>query len=160
MPTGHYPHPKFNQERKEKASIAMKLAYAEGRHAPTPPEHGKRIGKAWKKWAESNPEKFSEIRRAVGDKMKGRPQPPGLTGACTEHWKAKEWAFITPDNVLITGRNLNQLIRDNSHLFAPQDVIWKGSHCRASVGLNALYGKTSRSWKGWIIGHKPLKQSA
>jgi hypothetical protein len=54
---------------------------------------------------------------------------------------------------VISGRNLNQIIRENEHLFEADCVIWSGSKCRASKGLrNLIQGKhrSPTSWHGWV----------
>lgn len=73
------------------------------------------------------------------------------------HWKGKWWEFERHDGAHIEGRNLNELIRRNSDMFLPSDVVWRKSWCRASKGLgDLLSGRPNgpQSWKGWYAVSK------
>lgn len=95
------------------------------------------------------------VVRKEGDKM-----PPGPGAASAKHWKSKFWQLKSPSEELIEGANLNQIIRDNAHLFDPMDVVWKNARCNASHGIRHLFdikedgSLRNNSWKGWRIGDK------
>jgi hypothetical protein len=99
-------------------------------------------------------EKVLKNLNRTGIPMKGR------VAKSSNHHKAKFWQLKTPNGEIIQGNNLNQLIRDNSFLFLPKDVIWNGSRCNASNGIRHLFDITkngrvrNNSWKGWRIGDK------
>jgi len=90
--------------------------------------------------------------RKIGEARRGKENPPGPSAKGPDHWAAKNWRFRSPCGITIGGKNLNHLIRENSHLFDPADVAWKKSQCRAARGLASLFGNNGKhcSWKGWI----------
>lgn len=72
---------------------------------------------------------------------------------------AKKWKVTTPDNKIFIVRNLYQFVRDNKHLFLPDDVVFKrqggkrgtgGEYCNATSGLIYAASKRGRGrWKDW-----------
>ena len=105
-----------------------------------------------------NNEEMMETNRVNGINRIGTEMKTPLTAKCSTHHKAIYWAFKnTSSGATLKGKNLNQLIRDNLTAFKPDDVVWKGSRCRASKGLSSLTQinkKTGHpylaSWKGWF----------
>ena len=103
----------------------------------------------WKGWAVSEIEKVpSALRQPAPNYKKG-----------IEHNNAVKGVLKSPDGKLYTFCNVSQFVRDNLHLFEPEDVVWKKYRssntptCRALGGLLcvvALNGK-SPSWKGWTL---------
>lgn len=85
----------------------------------------------------------------------------GRRGANENHHRAKFYRFKSPKNVVIEGRNLALLIRNNEHLFDSIDLVMKARSakhpgsvsCNAHKQLSRLGGKAGKvcSWKGWII---------
>lgn len=81
----------------------------------------------------------------------------------------KSWNLTAPDGSRHNAYNLAHFVRENQHLFAPEDVTWKrrkakrgqgSTYCNATAGLsNVRQGKT-RAWKGWSItdGRAPLNR--
>ena len=87
--------------------------------------------------------------------------PPGPSAKGPDHWKAKYWIIKTPDNEIIHGWNLNELVRTHAELFDPADIVWRRSSCKAVKGLLRLFemkkdgsGPRTLSWKGWMIGDR------
>ena len=89
----------------------------------------------------------------------GKRKPPGKAEAGVGHWKSKFWVLISPEKKVVCGVNLNEIVRRNSHLFAPEDLRVSGSHTVASHGLVQLFGTIKgrngkryvlRHWKGWM----------
>lgn len=84
-----------------------------------------------------------------------------LAGKYETNIHACDWVLISPDGQVYRARNLYHFVRENKHLFAPKDVIWKrqsgkrgtgGEYCNATAGLlNIKSGKT-KGWKGWKLG--------
>jgi hypothetical protein len=99
-----------------------------------------------------NPEKMLEANRRIAEARIGTENPPGPSAKGPDHWAGKMWRFRAANGIILEGRNLNELIRQNSHLFDPADVVWKKSRCRASHGLTSLFANHGKScsWKGWI----------
>jgi hypothetical protein len=97
-------------------------------------------------------EKMREINKRIGIAQRGGENPPGPSAKGPEHWAGKMWRFRAANGIILEGRNLSHLIRENSHLFNPDDVVWKKSQCRAQKGLSMLYANHGKScsWKGWI----------
>ena len=75
------------------------------------------------------------------------------------HFMAKPWRLLSPQNVTYEFRNLLHFIRENEHLFNPEDVVWVlhtngSSRCNASTGLGSISPRLKNpngSWKGWRI---------
>lgn len=72
-----------------------------------------------------------------------------------EHPAAVDWFFRAPCGTLVQGTNLCQLIRDNTHLFAPKDTEWvrgkSGPTCNAYSNLARVKYGARKSWKGWRL---------
>jgi len=87
----------------------------------------------------------NETRKRISEKLIGHP-----VSKCAKYWELK-----SPDGIYYSIKNLNNFIREYSHLFNADDVRWSGSNCRASKGLRNLFalkkdGKPKVwSWKGW-----------
>lgn len=135
----------------ERTSKLMKEAYASGKRTC----HLTRDD-ALRACAARDMKKVREACRKTGKAKLGVPNPPGKSEAGPENWKAKEWAIRSPDGIILQGKNLNHIIRENAHLFSPSDVAWKKSQCLASKRISSLFltksdGKTpcALSWKGW-----------
>lgn len=171
-------------ETKEKLSKALKAKWASGTRKKNPPEtyekasashkrgyaEGSRVApgltpeQARERRAMYDREKMLEVNRRVGDMKFGVPNPPGPSAKGPGHWKARYWILKAPNQQIIQGWNLNELIRQNASLFLPDDVKWYGksnSRCRASKGLRQLFemkkdgsGPKVLSWKGWMIGDR------
>ena len=84
-----------------------------------------------------------------------------LAGKSESNIHAKEWVLIAPDGQVYRVRNLYNFVRENTHLFAPVDTIWKrrggkrgtgGEYCNATAGLANIKGGKAKSWKGWKLG--------
>lgn len=108
---------------------------------------------------QANKAKVFERNAATGKLIAGVPKPPGPTGKGPDHLKAIYWQLKSPNQQMIEGWNLNELVRTNAHLFQPADLVWKGSDCRATKGLRGLFEMRNgelfrRSWKGWAIGDR------
>ena len=160
---------------------SLKKKWASGTRKPTPPEayqksaqsikHGWEAGTRkprdpdeWKRTCAKGlaNRKYENIvianqilgRQREGHEMaqvttRGKPSR-GAKGV--NNWKAKWWGIERHDGVVIEGKNLNELIRQNAHLFAPEDVVWKKASCRASKGIRGLFeGRVNgpKVWKGW-----------
>ena len=77
---------------------------------------------------------------------------------------AKYWVLKSPNQQIVEGWNLNEIVRKNEHLFDKDDVSWFGesnNQCRAAKGLRGLFemkkdgsGPKNLSWKGWMIGDR------
>jgi hypothetical protein len=111
---------------------------------------------ALKALANRDMEKVREACRLTGKAKAGVPNPPGPSEAGPENCKAKYWAIRSPCGQVLRGRNLNDLIRNNAHLFDQNDIKWEKSSCKACKGIGRLFltrsdGRTpcARSWKGW-----------
>ena len=112
----------------------------------------------------ANPKAMLEANRRIAIERIGTPNPPGPSAASPDHWKALYWEVRSPDREIIKGWNLNDLVRTNSHLFKPEDLVWKSHSCKAVAGLRTLFQtyKTrkgerkfvSNCWKGWTAIHK------
>lgn len=140
-----------------KLSDSHKKAIAEGLRKAV--ERGWRPNKT--SWpvalAAITPEARQRRGVAAGKTMAGRPQRMDtVCGKHTNHKNAKEWKFYnTALGKTLEGRNLNQLVRDNSELFDPADLIWDTCGCNAVRCLRGLKNNKknpSSSWKGWMIG--------
>lgn len=85
-------------------------------------------------------------------------QASPIAGKSEKNIHAKWWKLTSPDNQIYVVRNLYHFIRQNTHLFAPADVIWKrkngkrgtgGEYCNATAGLSNIPAGRAKSWKGW-----------
>lgn len=92
-------------------------------------------------------------------KMKGKPQPmETVVGRHENNIHAKEWRFVNKSlGVVLEGKNLNRLVRDNEHLFDKKYLNWDKCGCTASRCLRGLTSKRTKStrprgsWNGWMI---------
>ena len=72
-----------------------------------------------------------------------------------EQISSKVYRLRSPANILFTGRNINEFVRSNPHLFAPEDLAPSRScprNCNASMGLRTLSPHRKHpigSWKFW-----------
>lgn len=76
-------------------------------------------------------------------------------GAKTNNVHAKQWHFVNKrQRLTIKGRNLNQLVRDNTEYFAYKDILvyHDTRQCNASTRLRLLSDKEEgANWKGWAV---------
>lgn len=171
----------MKQEIKEKISKALKAKWASGTRKPTPQEayakaseshkrgyvEGRRVApgmtpeQARERGAKRDKQKMIEINRRIGNEKIGVPNPPGPSAKSADHWKAKYWILKAPNQQIVQGWNLSELIRQYAHLFHPDDIVWEKSMCRASKGIRQLFemrkdgaGAKMHSWKGWMIGDR------
>ena len=172
----------MNPEIKERLSKALKDKWASGTRKQNPEGYGKKISEklkiahaegrmhkvtheaSMKGLAARNMENVRAAARRVAEQKVGVPNSPGPSAKGPDNWKAKYWILKAPTQKIIQGWNLNELIRQNTHLFDPDDVVWYGKskcQCRASKGLRYLFemkkdgsGPKAHSWKGWMIGDR------
>lgn len=94
-----------------------------------------------------------EVAKKIGDSNRGRINTSPKNGKFITHWKASRTLFRSPENKSILVVNISNFVRENQHMFSPEDLVWIRGGCRASKGLQALRKKgKSRvpgSWKGW-----------
>lgn len=73
---------------------------------------------------------------------------------------AISWTIVSPQGDVYSFTNLYNFIRQNSHLFADNDVMWKrtggkrgtgGEYCNASAGLQNIKSGKTKAWKGWTL---------
>jgi len=140
-----------------KASATHKAQYASGARKPP----GMTSEQAKERRALYDRDKMMEVNRKVADMKIGVPNPPGPSAASPDHWAAKYWILKAPTQEIIEGKNLNDLVRENAHLFDADDVVWCRHRCRATKGLRGLFemkkdgsGPKTLSWKGWMIGDR------
>jgi len=72
------------------------------------------------------------------------------------HQCALVWRIKSPDNQIYTFRNLMLFVRENGHLFDPNDAVAKLGQrcCNAVSGICSISPRAKRpkgSWKGWRI---------
>jgi hypothetical protein len=172
----------MDPESKEKLSKALKEKWASGTRKKNPEGYGKKISAklkiahaegrmhkvtheaSMKGLAARDMEKVRAAAKRVAAQKVGVPNPPGPSAKSPEHWKARYWILKAPNQKIIQGWNLNELIRQNAELFLPDDVKWYGKsncECRASKGIRRLFemkkdgsGPRVLSWKGWMIGDR------
>lgn len=101
-----------------------------------------------------NKERQVEGRRKTAAALVGREREKLNVAKSAFNSLAKYWRICSAEGGVLEGWNLAELIRQNSHLFAGDDLIWKKGQCRAYKGINNLKGGTTcGSWKGWrLIG--------
>lgn len=83
----------------------------------------------------------------------------GLAAKGPENIHAKWYSVKSANGLVLEGRNLSHLIRENSHLFSADDAKWRtnkwgsATDCKAMIGLRSLFRtgpRTPKSWKGWV----------
>lgn len=102
-------------------------------------------------------EKQLKVNQELGKKRVGIKMTTPLSAKGPDHHKSKYWIVRNESlGVTIQGLNLNDLVRNNSHLFDDADLNWKRYRCKATKGLRGLFeikkstGKpVALSWKGW-----------
>jgi hypothetical protein len=162
-------------------SASLKKKWASGTRKPTPPEAYLKSAQSNKRrWEEGtrkpiDPEvlkracakglaarKYENIvaaNRKMAKQREGKEQPRitkrGTVSRCAkgeQNARAIWWGVERHDGVVLEGKNLNELVRRNAHLFLPDDVVWKKANCRASKGIRGLFGgrvNGPKVWKGW-----------
>lgn len=72
--------------------------------------------------------------------------------------KAKTWVVLDPNNQQYEFTNLLHFVRQNPHLFEPNDVIWRKKAngvewCLAASGIGGLARQSNppTNWKGWKL---------
>jgi len=147
-----------SRETKEKMSTTWKRKRASGEgQRPFTREDIQKGLDALKTLTE---EQKKERAKAAGDTMRDVPQPmDGLTGKHEWNCHGKYWHFVNKGlGAELKGWNLNQLIRDNEHLFDKKYLNWGRSGCNAAICLRQLTSKKTEktrprnSWLGWVIG--------
>lgn len=138
-------------KHREAISRGMRRASEQGRLRP-PSEQAKMAMQL----AARQPEAVAKSAKTRSELLTGRPQRMDGRSAAAEHnSRSKTYTVLTPDRVHYTFTNLNHFVRENAHLFNPEDVIWKpplsNPWCRASRGLYSLFKETKPEsiWKGW-----------
>jgi len=144
-------------EAYQKAAESNKRRWREGTRKPRDPEELRRS--AAKGLANRKHENILSANQKSGRQREGK-EMPRITRRGTisraakgeHHTKAIWWGIERHDGVVLEGKNLNELIRRNAHLFAPEDVAWKKWKCRAATGIRHLFaGRVNgpKVWKGW-----------
>jgi hypothetical protein len=136
----------------EVTSAKMKEAYATGRMTYKPSKETRE-----KALTARDMNKVRAAVRITGLAHRGVPNPIGSKNeAGPLNWKSKYWVIRSPDGIILRGKNLNHIIRENSTMFASDDVKFINSRCKASKGIRDLFltksdGKTpcAMSWNGW-----------
>ena len=114
--------------------------------------------------ATSKPEYVENMRRIKTGKALSLDS---LSGASEKNKNAKEWLFIH-NKVHYAFKSLNKFVRDNKHLFSPEELTEYRSEkrtapiYRATVMLRNLHllkadgtpAIPSHEWNGWTIGEK------
>lgn len=147
------------KETKKKMSETHKKQFKDGSRVAKKPslEQIKKMQDGIKKMPiDKKKERYSKL----SIKLKGVPQPMDKkTGKHKDNVHGKDWHFINKaKGVEIKGRNLNQLIRDNAHLFDSKYLNWNKCSCLAAASLRGLCAKKTDktrprgSWLGWMIG--------
>ena len=151
---------KMTLEEKQKLSAKLKANWASGTRKPAvlpPPSRYREMS------LRRDSLRMSEHGKRIGEKNRGVPKPPGPNEKGPSNIRAKYWVFKSPQQQIIKGVNLNELIRKNAELFDPVDVVWRGkcgNDCNAAKGLRRLFvikkdGTIKHhSWKGWMIGDR------
>jgi hypothetical protein len=133
----------------------MRKAADEGRIKP-PMRHTIDAGLA----AAQKPEARARRAAKAADTMRGIPQRmDGLSAAAEHNARAKTYTVLDPHGTAFTFKNLNHFVRENPHLFLPEDTVWTGPEnnpwCRAQRGLGSLFKTRPRfTWKGWSAVNK------
>ena len=143
-------HPSQTPEARAKAAQELHETHISGRAKKVPTEIRRKVGAMG--FAARSKAEIMKTNRRVGQLNRGGTMPPGPAAKGEGHWKAKYWKIRSPYGEAIEGKNLNEIVRRNSHLFDPEDLEWNKASCRASKGIRQLFeGKRNNavSWKGW-----------
>ena len=151
-----------------KLSEAHKKAISEGHLRAIANGYKPNTNHLIKGWGHITEAQRAAAHKKTSDILRGRPQPMDkVTGAHTDNKAAKEWWFINKAlGATIKGKNLSQLIRDNTDLFAHKDTHFKGSGCTATQCLRQLgrprsdTGRIREMWKGWVIGYPEVSNAS
>jgi len=140
----------------EKASKTKLEGFKNGTHGKMSKEARVVVGRLGGLAVSNDPAKRANAASHLRDlaaKHRGQKNPPGLSEAGENNWKAKWWHIRTPTGENISGKNLNEIIRRHAALFEPEDIIWKKHQCRASKGIGSLghADGSACSWKGWTL---------
>lgn len=108
--------------------------------------------------------RLESIRAKHHDKVFKNSQDPRYQKKMSEsllklrekHPNALVWRLKSPDNKTYTFKNLRLFVRENSHLFHPDDIVIKPGqkYGRAVFGLHSISPRAKKpngSWKGWRI---------
>jgi hypothetical protein len=154
---------KQSPEAWKKRAESVRKTYALGNYKKRSFEEMSKIGKENRKNVDYG--KLCLANRILAEKRRGTEMPktnksglPSRGCKSPNHWKSKYWSVERHDGIVLEGKNLNDLIRKNSHYFNPEDVEWKKSACRASAGLRQLFaGRVNgpKIWKGWSARYLP-----
>jgi exoribonuclease R len=89
-----------------------------------------------------NKEHLKEVARVCALTLKER------------HNFSMEFSFVSPEGVIVAGKNIANMIRENSHLFDDEDLVLDEKNMNtAQAGLYRLRRKTNpqKLWKGWKL---------
>ena len=104
-------------------------------------------------WIANNKPAINEANAKRGAQSRGKANPIGPSAAWSLNSRANYFALISPDGERISGWNMQQIVRDNRHLFDAIDLEMSGHNFKAVKRLYALFsnGKKApmKSWKGW-----------
>lgn len=119
------------------------------------------MGKAIKaKWDNGDFDAFREAYSKHCTELAASNCGKPASGRCAKgenNHIAKHWRVRAPSGHILEGISLRNLIRENAHLFSPEDVKFRQNEhgtdlwCRADMGIRALFKskKPIGSWKGW-----------
>ncbi|TEU23416.1 hypothetical protein E2B99_13645 [Alkanindiges illinoisensis] len=83
-----------------------------------------------------------------------------LAGKFASNVQAVDWWLISPDGTEYKFKNLYEFVRQNPHLFAPADTVFKrtggkrgtgGEYCNATAGLLNVKAGKAKAWKRWTL---------
>lgn len=140
-------------EDKTKATAAMRAA------AILPENVKKRIEARWSVSEDARAEwsKMAHSKEAIAKAVETRSKNP-IFQSCPSHNSAKIWRLRDANGVPREFKNLSCFIRDNPHLFSPDDLVvrWgKGlTRTRAYAGISSIRPRPNAVrvngvWKGW-----------
>lgn len=111
-------------------------------------------------WVEGWWDREQAKQRAVENaKAQRGTEAHGLAAKGPENIHAKWYSVKSANGVVLEGRNLSHLIRENPHLFSADDAKWRTNKwgtptdCKAMIGLRSLFrtgARVPKSWKGWV----------
>lgn len=161
----------MSPEKRAELSEKLKAKWASGTRRPNPPETYLKSSESIRRrvrelgrWDGLTPEACSKggktvterqlaKAREIGAAKRGKPNPPGPSAKGVDNWAAKFWMLWSPDRVLISGVNLNEIVRRHAHLFTAGDLAARGSNTVASKGLANLFRVQVRKGKRVVLGH-------